>query len=75
MHEVALARSTVKDLQDAGTLFLRRQCTIGVLRVNFDRAATRLRLLAPDHAEMVRGYVDDLDTIAARPARERGLLR
>jgi hypothetical protein len=71
MDTNALARSTLVDLQDTGTLFLRRQCSIGVLRVNFDRAATRLRLVAPEAARGVREYVDELDRISAEPANRQ----
>lgn len=73
MDEHAPARSTMQDLQDVGSLFLRRQCSIGVLRINFERAAIRLRLLAPDTVDDLRGYLGRLDEIAARPANEQYL--
>ena len=63
--------STLEDLQGVGSLFLRRQCSIGVLRIHFDRAATRSRLLAPDATSDLRGYTARLDDIARRPAREQ----
>jgi hypothetical protein len=67
-----LAGSTLKDLADVGALYLRRQCSLGVVRVNFERAATRLRLVAPEHAEVVRSFCDLLERIAdARPAGEQ----
>jgi hypothetical protein len=66
-----LTHSTTKDLQDVGVLFLRRQCSIGVLKVNFDRAATRLRWASPGVVEVLRGYIDEMDEIARRPAKEQ----
>ncbi|MEZ4236831.1 MAG: hypothetical protein R3F59_11895 [Myxococcota bacterium] len=73
MDTHALARSTLRDLQDAGTLFLRRQCSIGVLRVNFDRAATRLRVLAPTRPRSCGVWWTRLDTIALGPESGRWL--
>src|SRR5687768_6005526 len=71
MDELSLARSTVEDLQGVGALFLRRQCSIGVLRINFERAASRLRILSPDTAETVRAYIGQMDEIQARPSKEQ----
>jgi hypothetical protein len=66
-----LTHSTTKDLQDVGVLFLRRQCSLGVLRVNFDRAATKLRWASPGVVEILRGYIDEMDEIGRRPAKEQ----
>lgn len=71
MDELSLTRSTVEDLQGVGSLFLRRQCSIGILRINFERAATRLRILAPDAAETVREYIGQMDEIQAKPSKEQ----
>lgn len=63
---IDLVGSSLADLDGAGTLYLRRQCSLGVLRVNFDRAATRLRLVAPEEAEVVRSFAELLDRIDDR---------
>jgi hypothetical protein len=71
---IGLAESTLKDLQDAGSLYVRRQIGLGVVRVNFERAATRLRLVAPEHAEVVRSFADLLARIdEKRPEKEQWL--
>lgn len=71
MTEHAPARSTMEDLQGVGTLFLRRQCSLGVLRIHFERAAIRLRLLDPDSVAVVVAYVRRMDEIGALPEREQ----
>lgn len=70
MDDLTLTRSVAKDLQDVGVLFLRRQCSVGVLRVNFDRATTRLRWVSPESAEILRTYIAEIDKISARPSKE-----
>jgi hypothetical protein len=65
MYEVDPARSEVTDLRGVGELYLRRQCSLAVVRIRFDRAATRMRLLAPDTGDALRDYVARIDEIAA----------
>ena len=67
-----LAESTLKDLQDVGSLYVRKQAGLGVLRITFERAAERLRLVAPEHAEVVRSFADLLGRIdEKRPEKEQ----
>lgn len=69
-----LAESTLKDLQGVGTLYVRRQCGLGVLKVTFERAAGRLRLVAPEQAEVVRSFAELFERIdRSRPAAEQFL--
>jgi hypothetical protein len=66
------AAATLEELVDISRLYLRRQCGLTTLRVTWDRAATRLRLLSPDDAEVLRSFVDLLDVIerTAPPPRQ-----
>jgi hypothetical protein len=74
MDDRQIAGSTLADLRGVAQLYLRRQLSLMALRVNFERAATRLRLLDPEGAEVLRSFADLLDRIAeGRPAREQHL--
>ena len=67
-----LAESTLKDLQDVGSLYVRKQASLGVLRITFGRAAERLRLVAPEHADVVRSFAELLGRIdEKRPEKEQ----
>lgn len=67
-----LVESTLVDLQDVGSLYTRKQAGLGVLRITFERAAARLRLVAPEHAEVVRSFADLLGRIdEKRPEKEQ----
>lgn len=68
MFQVDPARSEVADLRGMGELYLRRQCSLMVMRIRFERAIGRLRLLAPDTGEALRAWLDRIDEIALLPS-------
>lgn len=65
------ARGEVRDLVDAGELYRRRQVSLGVLRIRFDRAATRMRLFAPDTGDALRDWLGQLSDIEEGPSTEQ----
>lgn len=71
MDEFALTRSVVRDLQDAGTLFTRRLCSITVLKLHFDRSASKLRWFAPDNATAIAQFGAELDEIVRDPPNKQ----